>query len=136
MASISLREGCPITEILTEPKPYVDPETIFEVRSYVQGQNTISSLTPIGGGVERFQIGVVHDYVMGGQQFQGQGVFQIKAETIEEAFATLPLAVEDAKRAIEAEGRKQMLMAGMNQQAIDKMHEAIVCGNGGFKRRS
>lgn len=113
---------------ITEPTEA--PEAIFEVRSYVQGQNTISSLTPIGGGVERFQIGVVHDYVMGGQQFQGQGVFQIKAETIEEAFATLPLAIEDAKRAIEAEGRKQMLMAGMNQQAAEKMQEEMACKNG------
>jgi hypothetical protein len=110
-----------MTDTLTEAPPYVEPEPIYETRNYSQGANIITGFVPIDGGPEIFRVGIQHVYVICGQTIPGGGVFVIDAATVQEAFAKLPEIVQEAKRAIENQGRQQMLMQPVNERAAKKV---------------
>lgn len=105
-----------------------ETDEICEIRTYRRGEEIINGISPLAGTPERFQFGLRHGYMIAGQQLQGQGVFNLDAPTIQEAFAMLPRAIEEAKRRIEHHGRQQVLLAGANEQAL---HRA----RGGFNGR-
>lgn len=107
-----------MTEILAEPKPYVDPLPVLEVRTFVRGTNSLTALVNPETGEMLFRI-YSHGFKMMGQKIEVKLDIQLVSHSVADAFDTC----SEHDKKIEAEASRQAMKA-QNAQFEDQMRKA------------